>query len=306
MVNDGSKDRSEEICISFLNRNSNIRLYSKENGGAASARNLGLSKISSISEYILFLDSDDVLIPNSIMNMVNIALESKSQIVMPDRYIKKFEKNNKEKVTMLFSKKSYISNPILFAINVMIHEGRAWRASAILYSTKLVIDNNAIFPEGHTAEDLIFNLQVLKKANKITFFKSSNLVNLKHTESVTATFQSGFDVTIAYIDEYVRKFLAEFDCNKERKYNFADALLCRNILVYLVSIMSAKVLNNREKKRLALSLLNDEKLTKGVLQKKYSIPYFSKLSARIIMPFIYCLVRHRKYNITVFVLSKIL
>ena len=42
LVNDGSTDNSKDICHSFANKYSNIYVIDKENGGAASARNIGI------------------------------------------------------------------------------------------------------------------------------------------------------------------------------------------------------------------------------------------------------------------------
>lgn len=57
VINDGSKDRSGEICWKYAERNANIRYFEKANGGVSSARNMGLDNAS--GEYILFADSDD-------------------------------------------------------------------------------------------------------------------------------------------------------------------------------------------------------------------------------------------------------
>lgn len=57
VVNDGSKDRSGEICDRYAAENANVRVLHKENGGVASARNLGIEQAR--GNYIAFLDSDD-------------------------------------------------------------------------------------------------------------------------------------------------------------------------------------------------------------------------------------------------------
>ena len=57
IVNDGSTDRTEQVCISLEKRDTRIKYYYQENGGVSSARNLGLEKAS--GEYILFCDADD-------------------------------------------------------------------------------------------------------------------------------------------------------------------------------------------------------------------------------------------------------
>ena len=57
IINDGSTDASEEVCKLFVEKDSRVRYFYKENGGVSSARNLGLAKAR--GEYILFCDSDD-------------------------------------------------------------------------------------------------------------------------------------------------------------------------------------------------------------------------------------------------------
>ena len=57
MINDGSQDNSEIICQSYVDRYPNFLYFYKENGGSASARNVGLENAE--GEYIGFVDSDD-------------------------------------------------------------------------------------------------------------------------------------------------------------------------------------------------------------------------------------------------------
>lgn len=58
LVDDGSKDRSGEICDEYAAKDDRIRVYHKQNGGLSSARNKGIEEAS--GEWIIFLDSDDV------------------------------------------------------------------------------------------------------------------------------------------------------------------------------------------------------------------------------------------------------
>ncbi len=62
IVNDGSTDTTGELCREYVSRHGCIRYFEKENGGVASARNLGLNNAT--GEYILFVDSDDYVTEN--------------------------------------------------------------------------------------------------------------------------------------------------------------------------------------------------------------------------------------------------
>lgn len=59
VVDDGSTDNTVSVVDHFCKKDSRIQLISKSNGGSASARNLGLTKVS--GDYIQFLDADDLL-----------------------------------------------------------------------------------------------------------------------------------------------------------------------------------------------------------------------------------------------------
>ena len=62
LVNDGSTDSSGMICQEYVENDSRFRYFEKDNGGVASARNLGLER--SGGAYITFIDSDDWVEPN--------------------------------------------------------------------------------------------------------------------------------------------------------------------------------------------------------------------------------------------------
>lgn len=57
LVNDGSPDGCGAICDAYAARDCRIKVIHKTNGGAASARNVGLDAVS--GEYICLIDSDD-------------------------------------------------------------------------------------------------------------------------------------------------------------------------------------------------------------------------------------------------------
>lgn len=57
LIDDGSPDRSGEICDAYAMKDSRVRVFHKDNGGVSSARNLGLTYVR--SEWVAFVDSDD-------------------------------------------------------------------------------------------------------------------------------------------------------------------------------------------------------------------------------------------------------
>ncbi len=67
VINDGSNDKGEtdKICKSYGNK---IRYYKKENGGAASALNMGIEKMK--GEYFSWLSHDDIYYPEKIEKQI--------------------------------------------------------------------------------------------------------------------------------------------------------------------------------------------------------------------------------------------
>ena len=57
LVNDGSSDKSGEICDQYKLKDARIRVFHQKNGGVSSARNSGISLAK--NEHIAFLDADD-------------------------------------------------------------------------------------------------------------------------------------------------------------------------------------------------------------------------------------------------------
>jgi glycosyltransferase involved in cell wall biosynthesis len=66
VVDDGSEESIEPIVRGY--ENTGIRFFRKENGGAASARNLGVQKAK--GEYIAFLDGDDLFLPHHVEQLM--------------------------------------------------------------------------------------------------------------------------------------------------------------------------------------------------------------------------------------------
>ena len=82
IVNDGTEDRSMEIIQNIVNQHSNITIINQENLSLSVARNNGLAKAK--GEYVLMLDSDDLLIDNSLPFLLEKAVASKADLIVAD------------------------------------------------------------------------------------------------------------------------------------------------------------------------------------------------------------------------------
>lgn len=83
VVNDGSLDKSESVIKSF--KDPRIRYFKQDNKGAAAARNVALREMK--GDYFCFLDSDDVLPPNSIEARFQVFMEKPDVSIVDGKVI---------------------------------------------------------------------------------------------------------------------------------------------------------------------------------------------------------------------------
>jgi len=81
LVNDGSKDRSGEICDEYAEKYTNLRVIHQENQGPGMARDTGVKEAR--GKYIVFVDSDDFLDgTDAISKLVECAEKEQADIVV--------------------------------------------------------------------------------------------------------------------------------------------------------------------------------------------------------------------------------
>jgi len=66
VVDDGSTDATPQIIRDMARKDDRIRLIEQRNGGPAAARNNGMASVSAGSEFIAFMDHDDVWLPDAL------------------------------------------------------------------------------------------------------------------------------------------------------------------------------------------------------------------------------------------------
>lgn len=70
LIDDGSTDNSGDFCDRLAAREPRVRVFHKENGGASSARNLGLEQ--AVGQYAVFVDGDDLLEPETLEQLSRV------------------------------------------------------------------------------------------------------------------------------------------------------------------------------------------------------------------------------------------
>lgn len=73
LVNDGSTDNID-LVTNFCKDLKNVRILNQKNEGPGSARNYGISESKGM--YVALLDSDDIWLPNKLVNQINYMIEN--------------------------------------------------------------------------------------------------------------------------------------------------------------------------------------------------------------------------------------
>lgn len=148
IIDDGSQDNTPAISDSFANH-PNITVIHKENGGASSARNIALQNI--FGEYLMFLDSDDILMDGALQTMLDTAYRYNSDLV-EGGMDSVFETNTTN--LYQFTKTEKVLNP--YAILHGFPCGKVFRASLF---------ENLCFPEKYYFEDSIISFLIFPCVN---------------------------------------------------------------------------------------------------------------------------------------------
>lgn len=82
LVDDGSPDNSGMICDNYAEKDSRVVVIHKSNGGLSDARNVGIdwSFLYSSSEWITFLDSDDLVHPKYLEYLYTVAMMTNCKV----------------------------------------------------------------------------------------------------------------------------------------------------------------------------------------------------------------------------------
>lgn len=78
LIDDGSTDKSVELAQSLAQKDTRINIHLQKNQGGGAARNKGIALAT--GEYLLFLDSDDLLSEKCLENRVSLAKKNSDGI----------------------------------------------------------------------------------------------------------------------------------------------------------------------------------------------------------------------------------
>ena len=186
IVDDGSTDKTPDICDELSKKYNNIDVIHIENSGQGVARNFGLKKAK--GDYIAFIDADDIVTSDGFANMYEIALTHNYDIVNGTYY--RIKNGEKELVGSQFSQgelSRYGDFENIKRYNNMKTQsifGYLWNK---IYKKEFLISNNLWIDDIRKVymEDTIFNIRAFGKDPK--YFHTKTPVYCYYAEQTSTT-----------------------------------------------------------------------------------------------------------------------
>lgn len=170
MVDDGSEDGSAAICKEYAERDHRFTYCYKENGGVSSARNAGIEIAN--GEWLLFVDSDDQLLPDSLAIFAKMCSDKGTDIAMGtyilDSYVAK--ECFKESQTFDQSLDKNAVMELMFLTHKYNYQGYVWNKA---FRTSIVKENKLHFDTAiYFNEDRLFCVEYICKMKGKARFSS--------------------------------------------------------------------------------------------------------------------------------------
>lgn len=167
IVDDGTPDKSGEICDAYAAEDERIHVIHKENGGAPSARNMAIDIAK--GEYFYFMDSDDWAEPSMLEDMYQLAKRDHAQLVVTGFFIDTY-----------YDDSNYISEKI-YVDDAAYQTKEEFRGNAYkyfdrnllytpwnkLYDASYIKEHNLKFPNT-LWDDFPFNISVVRNVERVT------------------------------------------------------------------------------------------------------------------------------------------
>ena len=162
IVNDGSTDKTDDICQSICNNRNCVKYIKTTNHGVSHARNIGLDNAT--GDYIVFLDSDDFLLDESISSRVEKMSENALVIcgLCEDSLDNSF----------VIDKNTFADDIQVFLLDLFYMKRYGYQGYSVnkIYSAKIIRDNKIRFSEEiYYNEDRLFVFEYALRCSHVYY-----------------------------------------------------------------------------------------------------------------------------------------
>lgn len=235
LIDDGSTDKSGQICDYYKKQDNRIKVIHKTNGGAASAKNIGLKIFN--GDYVMFVDSDDKIDLKCVENRV-LALEKKNVDIVQSNFINIFQNitqvNNLNLKSSIYSKDEFLLEYI-----------QNWQCALFwnkLYKKEVIEELK--FVEGRCIDDEFFTYKVIQKSTKIATIDSCDYYYRQRKSSVMNNPNHKRNILNDQIDYIYIRFLDIDKNNKFIRNEYLENLVDTYLLLSKSYFLDENILNS--------------------------------------------------------------
>lgn len=173
IINDGTEDNSMIVIADIISLHHNIIIVNQENQGSSVAWNKGIAIAN--GEYILFVDADDLLIERRLKLLLQKAIETKADIIVPE-FIEIDDEDITESMVAFLTDHHHplsfqeTTGEEMLLMDLHPSECFVWRK---LYKKEFLVQNHLSFVPGIHFQDIPFTTECYIVAGKC--FKASQL-----------------------------------------------------------------------------------------------------------------------------------
>jgi len=210
VVNDGSMDNSLNILKTYEEKYPNyIKIINQENQGVTKAREKGIRMAD--GKYILFVDSDDEMLPKSLYNFYEVIRNNNNTDIVIGGII--INKKNKTINKIIYNNDEINKEDYLSALFTRKFH---WGPVARLFNKSLFSSETFTIPkELITGEDAIMNKNLALKANKILIIdKVFYKYNLHPDSTMAFKFKRRTEERLLLFSSEMRKYVPKELSNK--------------------------------------------------------------------------------------------
>lgn len=295
IVNDGSTDNSESICMDFALRDPRFRVYTKENGGNSSALNHGFQYLT--GEYVTVVDSDDYIDERCFETLYEMSTKYSFDLLnFGHTYIKN---DIADKRVSILPKNILIDNDLMLeylkrTANTML----LWFNWSFFFRRAFLIEHNIKWYETlKVGNDTIFNLKCLfyskatysiDKPLYFYIYNPTSLTQQKYKKDLLENFIEQFNIRLQFYRE--NKAIDSIDYHEDIAQHYVE-----HSLFFMLNNLS--VLDANEKHSHLIDIRN------SVIYTFCFSVYKSSKYPTIKMRMIIYLFKYRFYRLVLFLLN---
>ncbi len=185
VVNDGTPDRSMDVVSGMQATHHNILVVEQQNQGLSAARNAGLERAS--GQYVLFLDSDDLLIDGTLHQLLLGGIDADADMVVGD-FVKMGDAEIQNMTTLPSTVKTeapvVTSGKDFFLQEFNPQQCYVWR---MLYKRQFLQNNGIRFITGICFEDVPFTTESYLRAGKCVRIRTAFYVYRQRSNSIVTS-----------------------------------------------------------------------------------------------------------------------